>query len=368
MKKIFLVVLIFIGLNLFCNEPPVVSNVVVDQRDDGSYIVDISYDLQDADGDSMLVSITASNDEGESWNYLINNVSGDIGLDITSGTGKQIIWDFAVDHPEVLNIPTMLKVTADDRNGEGEWCYVAAGDYTWGEDNEIQTIDYDYEIMKYEVTNSQYAVYLEEALAAGDIEVTTASVSGYYAGDTTYEAGDYEFYDPDGSGRISWDGSNFNIQEGYENHPVVEVTWFGANAFALHYDFRLPTEQEWEKAARDMTGYDFPWGNLLSGDRANYEDSGDPWDNGTTPVGFYNGQLYEGFQTTDSPSYYGCYDMSGNVNDWTDSWYSSSTFRVLRGGSWYGGTQVGLLSWYRSSTYPTFRNSDIGFRCARSLP
>jgi len=373
MKKIFLVVLIFIGLNLFCNEIPVVSNVVVEQRDDGSFIVDISYDLQDADGDSMLVSITASNNEGESWNYSINNVSGDIGLDITSGTGKQIIWDFAVDHPGVLNIPTMIKITADDRNGEGgfEWCYVAFGTYTWGENDVIQTIDYNYEIMKYEVTNSQYAAYLQEALAAGDIEVavTSASVSGYYAGDINYIAGDYEFYDMGSySCRISWDGSNFNIQESYENHPVVDVTWFGANAFALHYDFRLPTEQEWEKSARGMTGYDYPWGNSLSGDRANYDDSGDPWDNGTTPVGFYNGQLYEGFQTIDSPSPYGCYDMCGNVFDWTDSWMDSMS-RVLRGGTWgdYGGSDY-LRSWRRYSSVPTIAFGSFGFRCARTLP
>jgi len=366
MKKIFLVVLLLIAFNLFCNEPPVVSNVVVEQRDDGTYFVDIYYDLEDADGDNMIVNISASDDEGESWSYLINNVSGDIGLDIISGYNKHIIWDFADDHPEVLNIPTMIKITADDFNAGGiEWCLVEEGTYTWGENDEIQTIDYDYEIMKYEVTNSQYLAYLQEALEAGDIEITATSASGFYAGDAGYVAGVYDFYNLAGSGRIIRYGGNFIIQEGYENHPVVQVTWFGANAYTLRYGLRLPTEQEWEKAARGMTGYDYPWGNDLSGDRANYWNSGDPWDGGTTPVGFYNGQLYEGFQTTDSPSPYNCYDMSGNVCDWTEIWYGSSN-RGIRGGSYYiyGSDLRSWSSWCPFTLEPT---DYIGFRCARTV-
>ncbi len=112
-----------------------------------------------------------------------------------------------------------------------------------------------------------------------------------------------------------------------------------------------------------MTGYNYPFGNTISEDRANYFDSGDPWDNGTTPVGMYNGQIIQGFQTIDSPSPYGAYDMAGNVTDWTDSWYSSYGAHVVRGGAW---NTSGVKSWYRSYFYPSDSNFKTGFRCTRT--
>ena len=157
---------------------------------------------------------------------------------------------------------------------------------------------------------------MEEALSSGDITVNSSTAQGYYTGDEYYSAGDYEYLDlNDNDCRIIWDGSSFSVIEGYGNHPVVEVSWHGANAFAEHYGLRLPDEYEWEKAARGMTGADYPWGDSISGDNANYYNSGDPWDNGTTPAGYYNGEN----GTTDSPSPYGAYDMAGNVWNWTHS-------------------------------------------------
>ena len=255
-------------------------------------------------------------------------------------------------------------------NGGGgddfEWCSIPAGNYTWGEYDEIQNIPYDYEIMKYEVTNAQYVDYLEEALSQEEITVTTSTLEGYYDGDDWWEPGTYEFLDIyDSDCRIEWTGSEFTIDSGYEDHPVVEVTWFGAWAFAEHYVFELPTEQEWEKAARGETGYDYPWGDNIDGSMANYWNSGDPFDNGTTPTGYYNSQNYSGFQTTDSPSEtYGVYDMAGNVWEWSDSFYSGvpSSSRVTRGGSCHSSIH-NLLSWYRFNYNPTGSYTNIGFRC-----
>ncbi|MCK4357741.1 MAG: SUMF1/EgtB/PvdO family nonheme iron enzyme [Candidatus Cloacimonetes bacterium] len=260
-----------------------------------------------------------------------------------------------------------------------EWCNVSTGEYTYGEGDTIKTIDYDYQIMKYEVTNVQYVTYLEQALTAGDIWIDGDFVVGYYEGDSQWSAGYYDYYElgtpsDDNYAKISWDGNSFiiNVPSGYnpgdfDDHPVVYVSWFGAWSLAEHYGLRLPTEHEWEKAARGNTGWDYPWGDNIDASRANYRYSGDPFDNGTTPVGFYNGQIYQGFQTTDSPSPFGAYDMAGNVYDWTDSFWSDiSSYRVVRGGSWYVSTSY-LLSWYRYSYYPSDSSSFIGFRCVLSL-
>ena len=253
-----------------------------------------------------------------------------------------------------------------------EWCLVGAGTYTSGQNDITQTIVYDYGIMKYEVTNAQYVDYLEYALGTEDVYIDNGYVYGYFEGDEHSVSGTYVFYDLGtplslyNYGQISHNGSSFiiNVPSGYntgdfDDHPVVKVSWFGANAYAVHNGWKLPTEQEWEKAARGTTGNEYPWGDVLNSNRANYRDSVDPWDNGTTPVGYYNGEN----GTADSPSPYGCYDMCGNVFDWTDSW--SSTSRVMRGGSWNQSDDY-LRSWKRGLGNPISTYYYIGFRCAWS--
>jgi hypothetical protein len=147
----------------------------------------------------------------------------------------------------------------------------------------------------------------------------------------------------------------------------VYVTWFGAWAFAKHYNLRLPTEEEWEKVARGNTGWDHPWGDSIAQGDANYWQSGDAFSEGTTPVGYYNGSLYGSFQTTNHPGPYGAYDMAGNVSEWTESFYggSNSTYRILRGG-WWGGFANSLRSWDRVAAPPTTGYYSLGFRCVRA--
>ncbi len=255
-----------------------------------------------------------------------------------------------------------------------ELILIPVGEFTSGLGDTLLYIDYNYEIMKYEVTNTEYKQYLEEAISTGDIWIEGNEAKGYYIGDEFYPEGIYSYYyfgpilDNYNYGKINYEDGEFSITPGYENHPVIDVTYFGAKGMADHYLLKIPTIHEWEKAARGNTGWDLPWGNEeLNGSRINYLFSGDPWDNGTTPVGFFNGQNYEGFQTIDSPSPYGLYDVVGNVWEWTNERISEgSPLIVLRGG---GLTNVNsqLNTWENDFRSPEFHYYHIGFRLARII-
>ena len=92
-------------------------------------------------------------------------------------------------------------------------------------------------------------------------------------------------------------------QAGYENHPMTMVTWFGAWGYCDYFDEHLPTEIEWEKAARGTDTRPFPWGDEMQRENANFYASRDPFEDmssfgsRTSPVGFYNGKTYNGYVT-----------------------------------------------------------------------
>lgn len=300
--------------------------------------------------------LLGSDDEAPFEHTIANdNLSGGIYHSI-SAQATNDVGDVGTSEPVTVETFFQETTSIDDLN----FITIQSGNYTYGSNDEIKTIDYDYGIMKYEVTNQQYANYLNEALQLDSIFVNY-DVTGYYDGDEYYSAGAYEFLDLNSNySRISYADCWFSVEEGYENHPVVEVTWFGANAFAKHYECKLPTEEEWEKAARADTGYDYPWGNeppvceYGAYNGAKFDDDAGCNDTGTEAVGsYYN-----------STSPYGLFDMAGNVWEWTDSWYSTSD-RVLRGGSWLSIT-VSLRTWYRSSYGPVYSSGYSGFRCSRT--
>jgi formylglycine-generating enzyme required for sulfatase activity len=228
-----------------------------------------------------------------------------------------------------------------------------------------------YYIDKFEVTNAEF----EQFMAAGGYTMqafwSDAGWSWRTGGGHTQPA--------------TWGSDANRCGPGWPGFPVNGVSWYEAEAYANFAGKRLPTEAEWEKVARGTDARSYPWGEGIDNSRANYSGSGDPYESGTTPVGFYDGRLHPSppFQTTDSPSPYGAYDMAGNVWEWVRDWYSatyygsspdtnppgpiSGTSRVLRGGSWSDEASY-LRCAQRYYNYPTSRYSYNGFRCARTGP
>ena len=181
---------------------------------------------------------------------------------------------------------------------------------------------------------------------------------------------------------------SFNYHDGYylrhwekniyprerTDHPVVHISWYAAMAYAQWIGKRLPTEAEWEKAARGgKNNQKYPWGNQIDVGKANFQKRHQQ----TTPVGRYPANDY------------GLYDMVGNVwewclDEWDKSFYAfsskdnpisgesidsivrnytdSKALHVLRGGSWYN-TVENVRTAKRSGAVPTYANSNIGFRC-----
>ena len=135
--------------------------------------------------------------------------------------------------------------------------------------------------------------------------------------------------------------------EGKANHPVVQITWESAYAYVQWAGKRLPTELEWEKAARGTDGRVWPWGNVFDPRKCNTSSEG------TTPVGLYS-------PGGDSP--YGLWDMAGNVWEWIGG--KPSPLRMpLRGGDWLDGAEEAQTFFRRMHT-PKRKNDFMGFRCA----
>ena len=165
---------------------------------------------------------------------------------------------------------------------------------------------------RYEVTNAQYLKFVE---------------------DTKHREPDF------------WNRPDYNQPD----QPVVGVRWHDALAYCVWAGKRLPTEKEWEWAARGgLEDKKYPWGNHPPNSaQANYDEKAGK----LTPIGSY------------SANGYGLYDMAGNVGEWCQDWYSKEQeYRVIKGGSWKKKASHLRIS-SRDNQTPTFRSKYVGFRC-----
>ncbi|MCP5003493.1 MAG: formylglycine-generating enzyme family protein [Planctomycetes bacterium] len=251
-------------------------------------------------------------------------------------------------------------------------------------DNEIPQREVSlraYLIDKYPVTNAEYQKFIE--------------FGGYLK---------REYWSDGGWGYISQsrpheDDGLDSIMSGEHDCPVVTVSWYEAEAFAKWMGKRLPTEAEWEKAARGCDGRTYPWGNEFDKDMLNCAEA--RIEKPTSVTKYPGGK-----------SVFGCFDMAGNVWEWTFDWYDSEYYgnspgidpqgpreaeenpyfgepedvgvsiyetdpslgpkvlsgcKVLRGGSWNGSGIIHIRCANRDYDEPSYKNDTIGFRCARSL-
>jgi formylglycine-generating enzyme required for sulfatase activity len=207
---------------------------------------------------------------------------------------------------------------------------------------------------------------------AQELPVHTVKLDGFYMDKTEVTVGQFKAFLADSAHSWAGDWNDVNTYSPTDDHPMIDVNWNDADAYATWAGKRLPTEAEWEYAARGgLEGKRYPWGDdeNAARDSANYGGTGgtDTWDS-IAPVGSLE------------PNGYGLYDVAGNVSEWCQDWYSSyssspttnpsgpgtGSYRMLRGGHWNEYT-YDLRVAIRGNVYPTARGNGVGFRCVSGL-
>lgn len=328
------------------NTPPVVTNVNAVQLD-GTRLVQVTYDVLDADDDKMTISLQISADAGATWTVPVFTTSGDVGDSIESGTNYEIIWNAGMDYPEQSGTEYKAKVIACDNAPPEGMIRVPLSAYTMGSttiggasvpEHNITVSTFFVDV--YEVTNSQYKAFCDATSREYPMDVDFPPMWGYFT-------------------NPSW-----------ANYPVVNVSWEDAHDYAEWRGKRLPTEAEWELAAKgSVDNRLYPWGDIWNSNYGNT--SGSPYSY-TSPVDSCSGGI--------SPT--GCHNMAGNVMEWCeDDWHTDYTGapytgsawidepraaeRVARGGSWDHIYTYARCA-YRWHDLSTTKLDYYGFRCAKT--
>jgi formylglycine-generating enzyme required for sulfatase activity len=227
----------------------------------------------------------------------------------------------------------------------------------------------------------------QEALSVGfphpwyedEHPLQTIDLPAFYIGKYEVTNIDYQEFVKAANRRPPPDWVNGSFPAERAAFPVVYVSWYEAMDYCHWKQMRLPTEAEWEKAARGPKGQPYPWGDVIDPNRANVSTS-QSIAGSSAAVGRYD--------AGNSP--YGVSDMIGNVWEWTDGWYQpypgnhavnenfGTTYRVNRGLSFMSVGHIPSDQYlrvlsiiarasFRSYDYPTAQVADVGFRCAKSV-
>ncbi|MDR4507356.1 MAG: SUMF1/EgtB/PvdO family nonheme iron enzyme [Candidatus Brocadiaceae bacterium] len=254
----------------------------------------------------------------------------------------------------------MKKALEENREKWNEMVLVPAGKFPMGaapgefipEETPQHIVYLDaYYIDKYEVTNAQYWEFLQYMKETGDH-------SKCYPGEPK------EKDHTPGTPHTGWEYSYFD----FPDYPVSRIDWYDAYAYAAWAGKRLPTEAEWEKAARGPDGRRFPWGNVWDPQRCNVGKDA------SLSVGSF----------PQGKSVYGCLDIVGSLSEWANDWYHpqyyqkspsvnpkgpdySTGSRIVKGGSLYAPYAHKMRCSVRIFAKPEDRNKSIGFRCAKDM-
>ena len=320
--------------------------------------------------------------------------------------------------PTEASRPTPVLETSDIRNRDGMvMVYVPAGQFEMGMSdaqvdqalracNEVNddceqesfkseqpahTVALDaFWIDQTEVTNMQFAAFLNEQGNQSE-EVTNPQFAEWLMDHSSYSSiynqveGQVYWLEPGQYGLIEQVGGEFQPKSGYADYPVIEVSWYGAAAYCDWVGGRLPTEAEWEYAARGSDSRLYTWGDTFDGSRANYCDASCPerWRNTAYDDGYARWAPVGNYP--DGASWCGALDMAGNVWEWVSDWHSDDYYarsplenpqgpatagpynsRVRRGGSWFDESWQMRSTSRRGEVPSSLRVHWVGFRCAIS--
>ena len=260
-----------------------------------------------------------------------------------------IVTQFTIDRGQLQRLLTfsgIVEVTEDKegkmdaakeyRIGLGEMVEIPAGVFQYGDAKKENEIEKPFRIDIYPVTNRQFEAFIQD--------------KGYQHDDYWSNEGKEWRQENSITQPLYWDDEEWNQPE----HPVVGVSYYEAEAYAKWAGGELPTEKQWERAARGTDGRIYPWGDEFDKEKCNTNESGI---GKTTRVTRYPNGI--------SPE--GCYDMAGNVWEWTwDLYEEGGSDRVIRGGSWGHGARS-CRSAIRSFVLPDRRGIRLGFRLSRSV-